>query len=226
MQRRRRITRSSASPIHWPARGPCGIGAARATPAGSRARPGRGRTEALEQWTESGTEYQRIDCGRSSCAAVIRRPAHSDVYCCRGPKLVGSCRVSLPDCDDGHLCGSTVPVPAQLERFGRVGQWRVSGRRLVGLLSGYAVRVTQPLRLVDFGNGQTVLPELSPGFPRDWAIWSRRAVAGPGPVIGVEPRVAYAVRVSLHCPAGFWDVSGPSSRDASSKATPVYHPRG
>jgi hypothetical protein len=34
------------------------IEAARATPVGSRAGPGRGRTEALEQWNESGTEYQ------------------------------------------------------------------------------------------------------------------------------------------------------------------------
>ena len=68
----------------------------------------------------------------------------------------------LPDCDDGHPCGSTVPVPARLERFGRVGQWRVPGRRLVGLMSGYAVRVTQPLRLVDLGYVQTVLPELEP----------------------------------------------------------------
>ncbi len=54
---------------------------------------------------------------------------------------------SIPDCDDGHPCGGTdrtVPVPAQLERFGRVGQWRVPGRRLVGLMSGYAMRVTQP----------------------------------------------------------------------------------
>jgi hypothetical protein len=59
MRRRRRITSSSASPSHWPARGPFGIGAARATPAGARARPSRGKTETLEQWTESGTEYQR-----------------------------------------------------------------------------------------------------------------------------------------------------------------------
>ena len=39
-------------------------------PPGSRARPGPGRTEALEQWTESCTGYQRVGCGRSSCAAV------------------------------------------------------------------------------------------------------------------------------------------------------------
>jgi hypothetical protein len=89
MRRRRRFPSSSANPSDWPARGPCGIGAARATPAGSRARPGPGRTEAPEQWTESDTEYQRVDCGRSSCAAVYRRPAHGDVYCWRGPKVVG-----------------------------------------------------------------------------------------------------------------------------------------
>ncbi len=52
---------------------------------------------------------------------------------------------------------------------------------MVGLLSGYAVRVTQPLRLVDFGYVQTVLPELGPGSCATGAIWSRRAVAGPGP---------------------------------------------
>ncbi len=47
------------------------IGAARATPAGSRAWPGRGRSEALEQWTESGTEYQSVDCSHSAGAAVL-----------------------------------------------------------------------------------------------------------------------------------------------------------
>jgi hypothetical protein len=52
--------------------------------------------------------------------------------------------VIFPDCDDGHPSGSKVPVPARLERFGHVGQWRVPGRRLAGLMSGYAVRVTQP----------------------------------------------------------------------------------
>ncbi len=52
--------------------------------------------------------------------------------------------MSLPDYDDGHPCGSTVPVPARLERFGRVGQWRVPGRRLVGLLTLCGLR--SPLR--------------------------------------------------------------------------------
>jgi hypothetical protein len=59
--------------------------------------------------------------------------------------VVGVPGVVFPDCDDGHPCGSTVPVPARLEQFGHVGQWRVPGRRLAGLMSGYAVRVTQPL---------------------------------------------------------------------------------
>jgi hypothetical protein len=88
---------------------------------------------------------------------------------------------SALDCDDGHLCGSTVPVPARLELFGRIGQWRVPGRRLVGLLTACAVRVAKPLRLVDFRYVQTVLPKLGPGSRATGAIWSRRAVAGPGP---------------------------------------------
>ncbi len=43
------------------------------TPAGSLARPGRGRTvtEAHEQWTELGTGCQSVDYGHSSCAAVL-----------------------------------------------------------------------------------------------------------------------------------------------------------
>jgi hypothetical protein len=78
------------------------------------------------------------------------------------PRLWGSGRGDPLDRDDGHSCGSTVPVPARLERCGRVGQGRVPGRRLVGLMSGYARRVTQPLRLVELGCVQTVLPELEP----------------------------------------------------------------
>jgi hypothetical protein len=73
----------------------------------------------------------------------------------------------------------TVPVPARLGRFGRVGQWRVPGRRLVGCLSRYAVRVAQPPRLIDSGYIQTVLPELDPGTRAAGRSWSRRAVAGP-----------------------------------------------
>jgi hypothetical protein len=141
--------------------------------------------------------------------------------------------VSPLDCDDGHMCGSTVPVPAQLERFGRVGQWRVPGRRLVGLLTAYAVRIAEPLRLVDFGYVQTVLPELDSGFRATGAIWSRRAVAGPGPEFGsglTGLQVAYGALRCAGCRAfSAWlieSVFGPSSRDASSKATPVYHLRG
>ncbi len=69
----------------------------------------------------------------------------------------------LPGCDDGHPCVGTVPVPARLGRFGPLGQWQVPGRRLVGCLSGTTVRVMQPLRLIDSGFVQAVLPELDPG---------------------------------------------------------------
>ena len=72
MRRRRRVTSASANPSHRPARGPCGIGAARATPVGSRARPGRGRSEAPEQWTESDTEYQR--CWPRRIRFLLRPP--------------------------------------------------------------------------------------------------------------------------------------------------------
>ncbi len=99
-----------------------------------------------------------------------------------GSRVVGSLvGVFLPGCDDGHPCVSTVPVPARLGRFGRVGQWRVPGRRLVGCLSRCAVRVTQPLRLIDSGYVQTVLPELDPGTRAAGRCWSRRAVAGHRP---------------------------------------------
>jgi hypothetical protein len=48
-----------------------------------------------------------------------------------------------------------------------------------------------------------------------------------GRSFGIEVRAAYAVRVAMPRPAGcLGGVSRPSSRDASSKATPVYHPRG
>ncbi len=59
--------------------------------------------------------------------------------------------------------------------------WRVPGRSLVGCLSGCAVRVTQPLRLIDSGYVQTVLPELDPGTRAAGRSWSRRAVAGHRP---------------------------------------------
>ena len=52
-------------------------------------------------------------------------------------------------------------------------------RRLVGLMSGFAVRVSQPLRLFVLGYVRAVLP-------------------GLGPVA----RGAWGVRLSAECPAG------------------------
>ena len=79
------------------------------------------------------------------------------------PRLWGSGRGVPLDRDDGQLCGSTVPVPARLERCGRVGQGRVPGRRFggadVGLRwAGYAA----PSVCLNLGYVQTVLPELEP----------------------------------------------------------------
>jgi hypothetical protein len=54
----------------------------------------------------------------------------------------------------------------RLERFGRVGQWRIPGRRLVGLLTAYAVRVAEPLRLVDLGTSRPCSRSLVPGTAR------------------------------------------------------------
>ncbi len=88
-------------------------------------------------------------------------------------------------------------------------------------------RVTQPLRLVDLGYVQTVLPELDPGARATGRSWSRRAVAGPGPRFALGCRWLTAVRVAMPRPAGCpGGVTRPSSRGTSSKATPVYHPRG
>ena len=92
-----------------------------------------------------------------------RRPALGDVNRWWGPILWGSGRGVTLDRDDGQLCGSTVPVPARLERCGRVGQGRIPGRRFggadVGLRwAGYAA----PSVCLNLGYVQTVLPELEP----------------------------------------------------------------
>jgi hypothetical protein len=56
------------------------------------------------------------------------------------------------------------------------GQWRVPGRRFVGLLMAYAVRVAEPLRLVACEYVQTMLPgrkfQSHPGVPpaRIWEL--------------------------------------------------------
>ncbi len=72
--------------------------------------------------------------------------------------------------------------------------WSVYGVRCAG--------VAEPLRLVDFGYVQTVLPELDPGSRATGAIWSRRTVAGPGPEFGFGRPAAYAVRVAEPSPSG------------------------
>ena len=145
MRRRRRFPSSSASPSHWPARGPCGIGAARATPAGSRARPGPGRTEALEQWTESGTEYQRVDCGRSSCAAV--KPS-ARAWRCLSLVRPRDCGARAGVFPSTVMTAIHVGVRSRSPRgWSDVGASDRGGFRagdLVGLMSGYARRVTQP----------------------------------------------------------------------------------
>jgi hypothetical protein len=70
-------------------------------------------------------------------------------------------------------------------------------------------------------------PELDPEARATRRSWSRRAVAGLGLMFAFEDQVAYVVRVAKPRPAGcLGGVSRPNSRDASSKATPAYHPRG
>jgi hypothetical protein len=76
--------------------------------------------------------------------------------------------------------GRLVPAPARLERIGRVGQRRVPGRRFVGRWPAYYVRAAEPLRLVGFVSGQTVLPELDPGLRAHGAVWPRRQWRVPG----------------------------------------------
>jgi hypothetical protein len=84
-----------------------------------------------------------------------------------------------------------------------------------------------PLRLVDLGYAQTVLPELDPRARVTGRSWLLLAVVDLGPRIALRCRWLTAERVAMPRPAGcLVGVSGPSSRDASSKATPVYHPRG
>ncbi len=168
--------------------------------------PGRGRAGGGPRPSSSGLSRipsTKEGCGRSSCAAV--KPS-ARALCClllmrsrvRGPP-VGVC---VPDCDDGHPYGSTVPVPARLERFGRVGQWQVPGGRLVGLTLGHAAL----LSLVDRGYVYVSTP----------GAWARGPRGGrPGSWLRGLPSGGF--------PGG---LSSPSSRDASSKATPVYHPRG
>jgi hypothetical protein len=85
------------------------------------------------------------------------------------------------------------------------------------------VRVAEPLRLVACEYVQTMIPELGPGPRAPGAVWSRRTVACSG------PEACWAVG-GLRCaglPSPFvWrlvSVSRPCSRDASFKATPVYH---
>jgi hypothetical protein len=117
------------------------------------------------------------------------------------PRLWGSGRGVPPDRDDGHPCGSTVPVSARLERCGRVGQGRIPGRRLVGLMSGYARRVAQPPP-----SGRTgVRSDRTPGaWARGtchravrlsakraavrWIIWVVYPVQAPGTQVPKPPR--------------------------------------
>jgi hypothetical protein len=117
--------------------------------------------------------------------------------------------------------------PRDWGNLGRLGQWRVPGRRLMGLMSGYAVRVTQPLRPVGFWVRSDRASEVWSRDPCDWAIEVSPGSRGSQAGVCIEVPVAYAVRVARPSQMGYLvRVSEPRSRDASSKATPVYHPRG
>ncbi len=105
-----------------------------------------------------------------------------------------STSVAFLDYVNGHFDGSLVPVPARLERFGRVGQLRVPGRRLVGLWSSYAVRVTalrSPSVWLTLGTFRPCSRGLIPGpvRPGDLAASGSR---GSRAEVCVELQVAYA----------------------------------
>ena len=114
-------------------------------PPGSRARPSRGRTEVLEQWTESGTEYQRVDCGRSSCAAV--KPS-ARAWRCLSLVRPRDCGARAGVFPSTVMTAIHVGVRSRSPRgWSDVGASDRGGFRagdLVGLMSGYARRVTQP----------------------------------------------------------------------------------
>ncbi len=64
-------------------------------------------------------------------------------------------------------------------------------------------------------------------IPRDWGDLVAPGSGGFRAAVSIGVQVAYAVCVAMLRPVGCLGVvSRPSSRDASSKATPVYHPRG
>ena len=121
----------------------------------------------------------------------------------RRPRVYGApVGVFLPDCDDGHPCGSTVPVPAQLERFGRVGQWRVAGRRLVlGCCRVTLCGLHSPSVWLTFGYVQTCSQGLVPG-PARLSDLVASGCGGYRAEVCIELQVAYAVRVAMPCPAG------------------------
>jgi hypothetical protein len=97
------------------------------------------------------------------------------------------------------------PVPARLERFGRVGQGRVPDQRFGGAVvglrcAGYAAPPSG--QLWPFGYVQTVLPEHVPGARATGRSWSRQAVAGPGPRFALRCKWLTAVQVAMPRPAG------------------------
>jgi hypothetical protein len=88
------------------------------------------------------------------------------------------------------------------------------------------VRVTQPLRLVNVSVFRPSSRSLIPG-PRAWAILVASGSRGSRADVCIWVQMAYAVRVAIALSVGMsGEGARTSSRDASSKATPVYHPRG
>ena len=115
MRRRRQITRSSVSPSHWPARGPCGIWCGEGD---SRRVPVWGRAGGGPRPSSSG--LSRVPSTKGRLWPFILRgglaigPRGADVSWCRGSHAVYSTSVVFLEYVYGHFDGSLVLVPARL----------------------------------------------------------------------------------------------------------------